>query len=306
MKSIGLSNAMTDVVVAVRDNDLESLKIKKGNYYPIKKIDKNKLERIVKGNSINIPGGSPANVIRNLSALGLETGLIFTIGNDKYGKEYARQLKKQNIENYGLKISGKSGVCYTLITPDGERTFVSSKGVSDMLDCNGKYLDDANLFHTSGYELNSNAVFTHFYFEIAKNKKMITSFDLADKTMVKKLKKDMLEMMPFIDVLFMTEEEALEFDKDSPENTQKQFCDSYDMCVVLKKGKEGSIVRKGKIQYKIPIVPVEVVNTNGAGDAYASGFLKKYLDGIDFMSCGYYGSEIASKVCSRNEPFLIK
>ena len=72
----------------------------------------------------------------------------------------------------------------------------------------------------------------------------------------------------------------------------------------MKKGKKGSIVREGDKEYKIPVYKTKVINTNGAGDAYAAGFLASYIKGLNIETCGLDGSYLASKVCSIEESHI--
>ena len=89
MDIIALTNALTDIVVKVSDEELQDLGLQKGTFNPLDKIDAKKLLLTITGKDISyLPAGSPANVIFNLSSLGLETGLIGTVGNDDIGNKY--------------------------------------------------------------------------------------------------------------------------------------------------------------------------------------------------------------------------
>jgi sugar/nucleoside kinase (ribokinase family) len=310
IKVIGLSNAMTDVIVNVSESELyslpkkESSKIKKGFNHSLKIANKKKLNELARKDVKIVPAGSPANVIRNLSYLGMGASLIFSIGKDIFGKEYIRQLEEQNVTCLYKKYFGNSGVCYTLITPDKERTSISDMGVSNKLPFKSSNLDGGHLFHTSAYETTDNLL---LYIKEAKKKNMVVSFDLADPRIVKKHLYCIKEILPMTDVLFITEEEAIELYGLDPINTLEKLCkDQSNLYVALKKGKNGSIVAHKKEIYNIATIPTNVINTNGAGDAYASGFLFEYLQNKNIKYCGIFGSLIASNVCSRKEPYLKK
>ena len=121
--------------------------------------------------------------------------------------------------------------------------------------------------------------------------------------MIKKERLAIEKVIELSDILFMTEEEAEELTFKDPLTALKLMSQSIDF-VCLKKGERGSIVKRSDEEYYIPIFPVKLASTCGAGDAYASGFLYGYLNGFKLQDAGLVASKIASLVCSLESSHL--
>jgi len=299
-----LTNAITDIIVEVTDRELNRIGLRKGFYNSKANISYEEfLEMISSKKSVSVPGGSPANVIHGASALSLETALLGTVGNDNYGQEYIKDLEKSNIKPLLNIAEGPSGLCYVLVTPDGEKTSTAKMGVAGRYDFDLGQLKQAKIFHTSGYELMTNPERTMETTDYAKKIGAKISFDLADPNAVERERKNMEELLDNIDILFATEHEARELTGHGL-NKSLDYLSETCTVVAIKKGKHGSVVKQGEESYNIPICDVKVVNTNGAGDAYAAGFLFGYSRGFPLKECGHVGSYFASRVCAIKESHL--
>lgn len=302
---VALSNALTDIIVNVEKEDLNALKIKTGSTTGLSHINPVILSQILKKtNPKYLPAGSPANTIFNASALGLKTALIGNVGYDDIGKKYVKQLEKAKIKSDLKQTKGKSGICCILVTPDGERTILADLGVSwDFPYISQLENINSNIFHTSGYEVASNPDKAKRIINYLKNKGAKLSFDLASESTIKHHRKTIEQVVEKTDILFATEEEAQEFIGASPLASLEILTEICPI-VAFKKGSKGSIIRKGKEEYKIPIYKTKLVNTCGAGDSYAAGFLFAYLKGFSLEECGRMGSYIASRVCNSEKSYL--
>lgn len=279
---LGLTNAMTDVVVNVTDAELSWWGLEKGHVNGIVNVPYASFLKEIAGREMTQPAGSPANVIYTAASLGLSTALIGCVGNDALGRAYIQAARRRGIKSLITTQRGQSGLCFILVTPDGERTSVAVKGVSDQFTGTRQ---KAHAFHTSAYELLANPVQTDCMMNYAKQHGTIISFDLADSNVVKKAH-DIDKILSLTDILFATEDEAavLESELRCP-------------ILVLKRGMKGSVVFSDKT-YLIPSYRTKVVNTNGVGDAYAAGFLFGYLHNFSLEECGHMGSYLASRICS--------
>ena len=300
----GLTNALTDIIAKVTDDDIKRLRLQKGYYNSQVGVTHQEfLTLLSQRESITIPGGSPMNVIHGATNLGVETALFGTVGDDKYGIEYVKFLEAAGIQSLINQIKGPSGICFVLVTPDGEKTSITSMGVAGDYNCDLSELASAKIFHTSGYELRTNPQKTLEALDYAKNIGAQISFDLADPDTVIGESVNLKELIPKIDMLFMTEAESTTLTGLSPEDGLleiSQFCP----IAILKKGKRGSTVMHRRSKYEIPIYKVEVVNTLGAGDAYTAGFLSGYIQGYPVDDWGKIGSHYAGMVCSVEGPHL--
>jgi len=301
---IGLTNAITDIIINVTDKELSELGLKKGFRNKTKEISYNHFFEIVKGKSFKaFQGGSPANVIYGATYLGIKTALFGVVGDDEYGHIYLESLINRNIKSFFNLIKGKSGLCYILVTPDGEKSSIPAMGVAGNYDFDLNKLTNAKFFHTSGYELLTNPERTEEMIDYAKKIGTKTSFDLSDPYVIKKQRRNIEDIIRNIDVLFMTIDEAYEltgYQQNDALNELSKVC----KIIAMKKGKKGSTVREGDREYEIPIYKTKVINTNGAGDAYAAGFLASYIKGLNIEICGCDGSYLASKVCGIEEPHI--
>jgi sugar/nucleoside kinase (ribokinase family) len=302
-KVIGVTNALMDILINISEEDFKKIGLKRGGHTPLRKIDTSYLQKILeKKDYKKFLGGGPTNTIRGLNNLGIKCSLIGAIGEDETGEDFVSQLYKEGINPYFLKIPEKeSGKCYVFITPDGERSFVVNEGVYDCYpEVNFEQLPKQDLFFSSGYEMISNPKRMLSFAKSLKKLGTKIGFDLASESMVSRFPDKFAEMISYSDIVFGSKEEIKAFNGLEKEiNNQAIF--------ILKKGKEGSIIYHKDKEIKILPTKVEkLINTNGAGDSYATGFLFTYLKGKSLEDCGNFASRIASKVCSQEESWYQK
>ncbi len=301
---IAISNALTDVIVSATDEEISRLMKKE--------ICSEDLEKIISCRDTKIiPGGSPANVVADASYLGAKCGLIGSIGADKIGELYRNDLKKNNIEDLlNIVPSEKSGICYVLISQSKDRVFECCLNATSKLffqEREKARLQDYTIFHTSLYELTTDKESVFNAIKFAKETGKMVSFDFAsDRCIRKEIEKNsgFASLLDYIDIKFANESEAAELRISGI----WKIAESTGI-FVEKLGDKGSrIYYKGEV-VEIPPYSCNLVNTNGAGDAYAAGFLVAYIKkfneksnyGInswDIEQCGINGSRFASRICS--------
>ncbi|MBI5149047.1 adenosine kinase [Candidatus Pacearchaeota archaeon] len=291
----GLTNAITDIIINVSYSELNRLGIKKGFHNSKENIPYLEFLKLIEKPCVHATGGSTGNVIIGAANLGVTTALFGTVGDDSYGEEYIKEIESKGINSLINIEKGESGLCYLFITPDGEKTSISAMGVAGRYNFDLFQLKEAEIFHTSGYELMTNPSRVKETLEYAKTIGAKLSFDLSDPSAIIRQRENIEDILKSTHILFATEEEALELDYEISE-----------LCpiAILKKGERGSIVMQGKNKFVIPIYKVEVQGTNGAGDAYSAGFLAEYLKGSNLEACGHAGSSYAAKICSIKESHL--
>jgi len=311
---VGLTNALMDVTVKVTDDDIKRLGLRKGLHVGLKDLDEGVLDflagKALEG-GVRSVGGSPANVVCTASALGLHTAILGSIGDDFMGKNYEDMLRDMGVESHLScdENGGRTGVCYALITPDGERTFVADMGVSRNLEFYYSTLNHARMFHTSAYELRSYPEGVICCMDMAKEAGARISFDLADPQMlVGRMKSSVEDAIRLSDILFTSVGEAQAFLGADLEHQIYGTVEKLAPVVVLKQGSLGSAVysKRGCSVSSIGVYSPypRLVNTNGAGDAYAAGFLTGYFRAMSPEECGHFGSFVASRVCSREAAHL--
>ncbi|MBN1793315.1 adenosine kinase [Candidatus Woesearchaeota archaeon] len=302
---IGLANALTDLTFDVTDEEVERIKAVKGFHRSEPEVDSAELHKVAGSKKKLVSqGGAPTNVVFGARKLGLKAGLFATLGPDEYGKAYIDYLEKAGIKSFVETAKGPSGVCYVMITPDKERAVVSNLGVSVTHDYDLSNLDGAKMLFTSGYEIIANPRNVMNVLRNAKEKGLKLSLDMADPGIIEPVREQLAEVIKELDVLFVTEEEAEAYVKKRPYEALEELGKACPV-VVLKKGAKGSVVRHDGVNYDIPVVPpAKLVNTNGAGDAYAAGFLTGFINRMPVQRCGELGAQNASKVCEREEAHL--
>ncbi|MBI4152156.1 adenosine kinase [Candidatus Woesearchaeota archaeon] len=291
-----VSNAITDKVYHVSAAVLQGLDLRRGAEHraALRSQIEEKLKDIPK--AYESPAGSPANVGFSAAVLGARVGLIGSLGGDHLGTKYREMLGRYAVADHTqLSTTYPSGVCYTLITEDGERTFLNLMNAAPHFDLDQAPIS-AKIIHTSCYEIVDKEKEFIGYLQRAKKAGAKISLDLADPHTCHKIGngQTMRAILDLTDILFASPEEyaaavGKEFDSFS-----EHPCNNQVVC--LKLGKRGSRVLAEGIDLPIPIVSTTVINTNGAGDGYAAGFLFAYLQNTDLAMCGMYGSSVASQI----------
>ncbi|MDD5192907.1 MAG: adenosine kinase [Candidatus Nanoarchaeia archaeon] len=300
----GLTNALTDTIVNISDSELDFLNLKKGSVYGLRGFDKEKLKSVLKDKKLEYcAAGSPANAIFNAACLGLKTSLLGSLGNDEIANNYLKELKKYKIKPCFGMNDEESGICYIFITPEGERTQMAGLNASSKFNFDLKSLNKSSMLHTSLYELNSNPDTFFETIEYAREIGIRISLDLADEKMVRNNNLGLENLLNETQILFATEEEAMALTGYNPLKSLRELSKICPI-VSLKLGKRGSIVRSKGEEIKIPIYKTKVINTCGAGDSYAAGFLFSYIKGFNSQECGRMGSFIASRVCGSKNSHL--
>lgn len=298
---LGLTNANTDIIGNITEEKLKELGLRKGEANGRPWFNPYDIMNGVK----KIPGGSPANVVAGASYLGLKgkCGLMGTVGDDEIGRMYIEDVEKNGIINYFSVEKGKSSVCYLFVTPDGERTSVYELGVCGNYEIDFEAIEDFYIFHTAAYESVTNLERAWDAMKYAEEHGVKVSFDLSDPAAVRKYRPMFDDILEVVDILFANEHEARELTGLEPKEAVEELKEYCEIAIV-KMGAKGSYV-KGKELYKIPKYPCNLVNTTGAGDAYAAGFLYGYVKGFSLERCGHKGSEFAARVCEKDGARII-
>jgi sugar/nucleoside kinase (ribokinase family) len=300
MNILGIGNALVDVMTLIdNDNILEKFSLPKGSMQLVNGEISAMIKSGTSGFNRNlVSGGSAANTIHGLAMLGVNTGFIGSIGKDDTGDFFENDMKRAGVKTYLSRRNSVTGTAVALISPGSERTFATHLGAAVELgsvDLNEGYFKDYNILYMEGYLiLNKELVETAC--QIAKKNNMKIALDLASYNVVDAKLADFKEIIEkYIDIVFANEEEAKSFTGLSPVdalNSLSMICE----IAVIKIGKEGSLIKRGDEVLKISSMPVNCIDTTGAGDLYASGFLYGYENGLSLEKCGMFGSVLAGHV----------
>ncbi len=300
MKVLGIGNSLVDILIKVNDKDFKKTNIAKGS---MNLIDDKKLEEaeniISHYNKEMAAGGSAANTIDGLSRLGIDTGFIGKVGKDQYGDFFINYMRNAKINTFISKGNQKTGRAIVFITPDSERTFLTFLGSSIELsseDLQEDIFKHYDILHIEGYLIYNHGLIDKAM-EFAKKHNLKISLDLASFNVVRdNLNYIKSIVQKGINFLFANEEEAREFTgiKD-PEKSTFDIAKNVEYSIV-KIGKKGSLVVYKDKLHRIEPYPVNAIDTTGAGDMYASGFLYGIIKNLEIDNAGMIGSLTSSEV----------
>jgi sugar/nucleoside kinase (ribokinase family) len=301
---IGIGNTLMDFLVEVDDSHLKEFNLRKGEMHLVEEaVAQNLLQKISQKNlSVEfVPGGSAANTIRGLAFLGSKTILCGKVGQDANGTSYIRQMQKHHVlTNISQDQKRITGHAITFITPDAQRTFSVHLGAAlylDQKDIIEKDIQNSSVLHLEGYQLEGRTKELILYsMELARKHNTLISLDLADPGVIRRNKLFLQRIVQdYVDILFLNEKEAQEFTGKEEEQAALELSSQVKIAIV-KIGDKGSLISsEGTVHYINPF-PAQAIDTTGAGDTYAAGFLYGYCQGWPLEQCGRLGSLFASKV----------
>ena len=299
----GIGNVLIDIVSHADDADLARLGLDKGI---MKLVEGEERERIVEFTSSHESeyhcGGSAPNTIITLAQLGISAALSGKIGRDEFGDRYEKQLNAHGVRSYFTREDGYTGSSIILVSPDSERTMNTS------LENNQKYckadiqedaIREADYLYFTGYmwDTDNQKKALLKAISIAEDAGTKIVFDAADPFAVKRSSGEFCRLIEkhFDIVLANAEEARLMFGNDDLEYCSEKLASICDIAVV-KNGAAGSVVKSGKESYDIPVYRVEAVDTTGAGDIYAAGFLYGLCTGRGLEESGNIASKLAAGI----------
>ena len=316
LQLVTIGHAIVDVLAHANDEFLVQHELTKGK---MELIDETRAVPIYSamagstvqtgGDLVELSGGSAANTAVVAAMLGARTGFIGKVRDDALGHTFAHDLEHVGVR-FATAMAGSeaaaTGRCLINVTPDAERTMCTYLGAARGLrvpDMDSSALSSAKVTYVEGYlwdELNA-----HEALEVAIERVhaagRLFSFTLSDSFLVDRFRNEFLDLCAEdIDILFANEHELCSLF----ETTDLDAAVSRigDMCQIatITMGSRGSLVVKGKEVIEVAASPVpRVVDTTGAGDAYAGGFLYGYVTGHSLRKCATFGNLAAGEVISR-------
>lgn len=299
-KILGMGNALTDILLQIdNDNVLMSLNLLKGG---MQLIDVKRSEEIntavSKFSAKMATGGSASNTINGITRLGLNAGFFGKVGKDEVGVFFANDSINNGVKPHLLESETPSGRCTVLVSPDSERTLCTFLGAACELESSDLTHDlfkGYDIFHIEGY-LVQNHDLIRTAVKMAKENGLKVSVDLASYNVVEANLDFLKEMVDeYVDIVFANEEEARSFTGKEPEEALEIIAEMCEIAIV-KIGKEGSFIKSGVEKIKVQPVVANCIDTTGAGDLYASGFLFGLAKSYSLEVCGKIGSLVSGNV----------
>jgi len=243
-------------------------------------------------------GGSTANTIHGLSHLGVETTFIGKIGNDALGKFFKKDMQNNGITPILFNSITETGRVLAMVSPDSERTMATYLGAAIELsaqDLSSDIFKGHDFFYVEGY-LVQNKELMQKALRIAKQSGIKTCIDLASYNVVLENIDFLMEIISeYVDIVFANEEEAKALTGMAPEEAVKVLSGMCEIAIV-KTGSKGSLVMEGNEFIAVPVRKANSIDTTGAGDLYAAGFLYGIGNGYSNLTSGMIGSLLAARV----------
>ena len=306
-KILGIGNAIVDVLARVDDQFLLKRKLIKGSMKLINKFEFEDLKKNIKIEKI-VAGGSVANTMSGIAYLKGNPSFVGKINSDNFGEIYKKSLEDINVKFSYLqkKEDLSTGASIILITPDSERTMCTYLGISSHLsdnDVNENNIINNKLIFLEGYLWDkgiSEKMFKHVI-NIAKKNKVTIAMSLSDIFCVSRHKEDFYKLLNNdLDILIGNENEINEL------TNKKNLLDSinelkkFNKLIVITRSDKGSVAIKNNEIINCESTKVDkIIDLTGAGDLFAAGFLKEYLEKSEIKKCLMTGSILASKIIQK-------
>ena len=304
---VGIGNAIVDVLVQTDDGFLQTHGLQKGG---MALIDEPQAERLYKasGPGLETSGGSVANTMVGIAQLGGKAGFIGRVRNDQLGEIFSHDIRAvgARFDTPAATSGATTARCLIYVTPDAERTMCTFLGASTQLepeDLDLSMVREAKVLYLEGYLWDSPAAKRAFIAaaEACRDSGGQVALSLSDGFCVERHRESFLNLVNgHVDVLFANEVEIMSlYETDDFETALKQVSGCCKVAA-LTRGAEGSVVLSGNQRWDIGIVSLgDLLDTTGAGDLYAGGFLHGYTQGQSLEHCGQLGALCAGQIVTQ-------
>ena len=306
-KILGIGNAIVDVFAKVNDDFLLKNNLTKGSMKLIEKEEFESLKSTIKIEKIEA-GGSVANTMAGIAYLGGNPSFIGKINSDEFGKIYKKSLEKINVNFlYSEKDENLlTGASIILITPDSERTMCTYLGISSQLskeDINEDYIKDYEIIFLEGYLWDkgmSEEMFKHVI-NLAKKNNIQIAMSLSDIFCVTRHREDFFKLLKNdLNILIGNENEINELIQKNNLLDSMNELKNINKLIIITRSENGSVaILNNEITNCDSIKVDKVLDLTGAGDLFAAGFFKEYLDKSNIKKCLQTGSKLASKIIQK-------
>ena len=301
-KIIGIGNALTDMLVNLKSDDvLNQYGIARGSMSLVDSQLQSEVSKAVAGRPYSLSlGGSADNTIRAMAHLGSSVGFIGKVGRDTTGDFFEQALENLGIKPVIFRGENRSGKCVSLISPDGERTMLTHLGAALEMkaeEISADIFEGYDCLYVEGYLVQDHTLIESVA-RTAKRAGLKVAIDLASFNVVEE-NLDFLRQLVgnFVDIVFANEDEARVFSGEEEPINALQYISELCELTVVKIGMKGALIKQGEQVVHVGIMKAaERVDTTGAGDFYAAGFMYGLTEGLDLRQCGTIGAVTAGKV----------
>ena len=304
---VAIGNAIVDVLARADDALIAAEGLTKGS---MRLIDAEEAERLyaAMGPAVEVSGGSAANTLAGMAALGERCAFIGQVADDQLGHVFTHDLRALGVayETPALKEGAPTARCLILVTPDGQRTMNTFLGASHLLDqamIDEQWIADSEILYLEGYlwdpETPRHAI------DVSRAAGRKVAFTLSDAFIIDRHGADFRALIAegLFDILFANEVEIRALaETDDFEAAVAKIAPQVPLLVVTR-GAHGAIALQGGTRTEVGAEPIEqVVDTTGAGDLFASGFLAGLAEGRSMADCLTMGAVCAREIIAQVGP----
>ena len=317
---VAVGNALVDVLNQIPEDFITEQNAKLGDKHQMEKgamaliFDAEVTETLynaMPGERVQTSGGSAANTMAGFASFGGKGAFIGKVADDALGQTFRDEITAQGIafDTPPLQDNTPTGRCMIFVTPDGQRTMNTFLGASaefSATDVNPDTIAMGRVVYLEGYLFDKEGAKAGFIkaAEYAHENGHRVALTLSDPFCVDRHREDFKTLVAkHIDILFANEEEIKSlYQTESFEDAKEQIGQNVEIAV-LTKGEKGAEIVSKQETVKIDAEPVtNIVDTTGAGDQFAAGFLYGFTEGMDLETCGKLGAIAAAEVISHMGP----
>jgi sugar/nucleoside kinase (ribokinase family) len=302
---LGLGNSLVDIIALTQDDYLVAQNMLKG---AMTLIDEPRAESLYAARVAPtiVSGGSAANTIVGVGSFGVKSAYIGKVRNDALGAHFTHDIRATGVdfETSHATDGPATGRCFVYVTPDGERTMNTYLGASTFLsppDVDEALVRGAGVIYLEGYMWDRPAAKSAFQkaARIAHEAGNRVALTLSDSFCVDRFRTEFLDLMRsgLVDTIFSNTEEVLSLYQTADFAAALGALRAEGVLGIVTRSEKGSIVLDGSETREVPAFHIDrVVDTTGAGDLFAAGFLAGMARGADYFACGRLGALAAAEV----------
>ncbi len=298
---VGVGSALIDILIKETDEFVSQVDAAKGGMLY---VENTFIDQVIAKTEVRpeiVPGGSACNTLIGIGKLGGEARFVGKLGDDEYGLLFQKSLIKNRVEPVLITSSSPTGRVLSIITPDAERSMLTCLGASAETqpeEITAASFENSAIALVEGYQLFNKAL-TLAILEAAHTADVRIALDLASFTVVQEAETFLEQIVDdYVDILVANEDEARAFTGYADETHALWALAKKSELAVLKLGERGSMIAyNGTITEVSAKEGDDVIDTTGAGDLWASGFLFGLVNGFSLEKCGELGSACGYEVC---------
>ena len=304
---VAIGNAMVDVLANMDDEFLEKHNMPKGMMTLIDASSAETIYHHISENGVECSGGSAANTAVGIAALGGKPAFIGKVADDKLGEVFRKDITDSGVyfTTPCLENEKPTARCMVIVSPDAQRTMNTYLGACSKLtrkDIDEDLIRQAKIVYMEGYLWDRQEAKDALLYavELAHKHNRKVSLSLSDPFCVNRHRDSFLQLIrDGVNVLFCNEDEIMAlFNTTDPEDAFKQCGDLCEIAVITR-GAKGAVAVCGQNRYEVSAEPISrVVDTTGAGDLFAAGFLTGLARGKAVQDCLQMGAVAAAEIIS--------